>query len=147
MYNWKNKTDADIVKIVVDHDGRLVKKRHQYEDLFSLITQVFRPRRFDILGLYKDKSKGKRYGAKLYDQNPSNSLNKYVFGKIGYMMSRSIPWIQFVPQKATLQRVDHITRYLQDSAEQVLYAARQSNILTWRRICSEMSMSTTGILN
>ena len=129
LYAWKNKTESQIVKIIVGNQGRFERVRLDYQDLWSMIVQVFLPRRYDILQNTVRK-KGERYGAKVYDQGPSNSLHKFVSGKLGYMVNRSVPWIQFISTDAELMELDHIKDYFDNAAEQVLYAAGRSTLYT-----------------
>jgi hypothetical protein len=124
MFNWKTKTDEQVVKMLESNHSRLRRRRELYEDLWSLVVKVFRPRRYDILG---DKEKGEQFGADVYDQAPANALNKFVSGLIGYMVSRSVPWLQFVASDRKLMEVDDVKQYCQEAAEQVLYAAGRSN--------------------
>lgn len=124
MFNWKNKSPDQIAKIVADMHPRLVKRRQTFEDLHELIVKVFRPRRQSILGQHK---KGKQFGAKIYSQVPANSLHRHVGGKIGYMVNRSVPWIQFITPDHKLMKLDHIKNYCQTAAEQILYATNRSN--------------------
>jgi len=125
MYEWKNKSDESIAKLCVDQLGRAKERRGVYDDLHSLIVKIFRPRRYDILG---NSQKGQQYGSTLYDQHPANALNKSLSGLIGYMVSRSSPWLQFIAPDVRLMQLDHIKRYCQEATEQVLYGANRSNI-------------------
>jgi len=127
LYNWKNKTDEQIAKLIKQNQTRLAKIRESREDLWKLLTKIFRPRRYSMLA-DKSTEKGKRFGAKVYDQRPSNALHKFVAGKLGYMINRSVPWIQFISMDAQTMRLDHVKRYCQEAAEQVLYAAGRSNL-------------------
>jgi hypothetical protein len=125
LYNWKTKTDKQIGKILTENQGRFEAKRKDYEDLWELIVKIFRPRRYDILSKYFNK-KGKRHGAKIFDQSPANALHKFTSGKLGYMVNRSVPWVQFMSTDSRLMRLDHIKGYCDEVAEQVLYAAGRS---------------------
>ncbi len=124
-FNWKNKPDDDITKFVTRQHGRMADRRRIQENLRSLIVKIFRPRRYDILG---DREPGMQYGAKVYDQQPANALSKFVGGKIGYMVSRQLPWMGFVPTDSRLLRKDNIKQYMQEAAEQILFAAGRSNL-------------------
>lgn len=126
MYNWKAKTTEQIVKILEGNQKRAEDCRRVYNDLRSMIVRVFLPRRYDIL-FNKSREPGKRYGAKVYDQHPANALAKFVSGSLGYMVNRSVPWIQFLAMDSKLMQLDHIKSYLQELAEQVLYAVGRSN--------------------
>lgn len=125
IFNWKNKTDDDITEFVSSMHGRLVSRRQLYEDLWGVITKIYRPRRYDILG---DSKKGEQYGAEIFDPQPAGALNKFVGGLLGYMVNRQVPWIQFISQDRRLMSLDHIKEYCQNLAEQILYAAGRSNI-------------------
>lgn len=125
MFEWKEKTDIDKVKFVRKQHGRLQKRRQIREDLWSLIVRIFRPRRYDILG---GRPKGEQFGADIYDQHPSNALLKFVGGKLGYMVSRRIPWVQFVSSDRKFMELDHVKQYCQEVAEQILYAANRSTL-------------------
>lgn len=127
MYNWKEKSDEQIAKLVISNHARLVKRREVYADLWRLIVQIFRPRRYSLLGEYQ---RGKQFGANIFDQGPANALSRFVAGKIGYMVNRSVPWIQFITPDARLMGMDHIKGYCQDAAEQVLYAIGRSSLYT-----------------
>ena len=124
MYNWKNKSDKQKVKFITAQHERMVRMRQLYEDLWELIVKIFRPRRYDILGM---RQKGEQYGADIYDQGPSNALAKFSGGRVGYMVNRAVPWIQFSTLDDTLMQLDHIKEYLQNAAVQVLFAAGRSN--------------------
>ena len=124
MYNWKNKSDKDKVKFITAQQERMVRMRQKYEDLWEVIVKIFRPRRYDILGM---RLKGEQYGADIYDQGPSNSLAKFSGGRVGYMVNRAVPWIQFTSLDDTLMQLDHIKEYMQNAAVQVLFAAGRSN--------------------
>lgn len=125
LFEWKNKSDKYIEDFVTAQHGRLVQRRQIYDDLWGLITKIFRPRRYDILGTHK---KGEQFGAEIFDQQPANVLSKFVGGQLGYMVSRQVPWIQFISTDRRLMALDHIKEYCQNSAEQVLYAAGRSNM-------------------
>jgi len=124
MFEWKNKTDDQITKFITETHGRLESKRELYNDLHSTIVKIYRPRRYDILG---DGVEGEQYGSNIFDQHPANALNKFVSGKIGYMVNRSIPWIQFVAPDARLMQIDRVKQYCQEAVEQILFAANRSN--------------------
>ncbi len=125
MFTWKTKTDDDIAEFVSGMHGRIVKRRQNYEALWEVITKIYRPRRYDILG---GRMKGQQYGADVFDQQPANVLAKFVGGLLGYMISSQVPWIQFVSQDKRLMQLDHIKEYCQDAAAQILYAASRSNL-------------------
>ena len=127
MYNWKDKTDEQKVKLITASQLRLERMRQVYEDLWSIIIKIFRPRRYDILGLRK---KGEQFGADVYDQGPANALSKFSGGRVGYMVNRAVPWIQFTALDDSLMQLDHIKEYMQDAAVQVLFAAGRSTFYT-----------------
>ena len=128
-YDWKTKSNEQKVKIIEGNQGRFETVRQNYNDLWSLIVQIFRPRRYDILP-NKGRKKGERYGANIFDQGPANSLHKFTSGKLGYMVNRSVPWIQFLSTDSKLMRLDHVKEYFDNAAEQTLYAAGRSNFYT-----------------
>lgn len=125
MFEWKNKTDDQIAKFVLELFGRVVKKRLIYNDLHDVILKIFRPRLRSMLG---QGEAGQQYGARVFDQHPANALSKFVAGLIGYMVSRSIPWHQLLPTNASFMALDHIKKYCQEATEQALYGAEQSNL-------------------
>lgn len=124
MFEWKNKTDEQIVKFVQEQFSRAQKKRLIYENLWDVVIKIFRPRLHSILDINK---KGQQYGATVFDQHPANALSKFVAGLIGYMVSRSTPWLQFVTSDSRLMNLDKVKSYCQDAAEQVIFAAGRSN--------------------
>ena len=126
-FNWKDKADEQIVKFVRTQQGWMANRRRLQGELREKVVKVFRPRRYDILSNYP---KGKQYGAKVFDQAPANALAKFVGGKIGYMVSRQVPWVGFVPVKRELMRSDRVKQHMQDAADQILYAASRSNLYT-----------------
>jgi hypothetical protein len=134
-YTWKSKSAEQIVKIVEQNHERLVKKRQVYEDLHNLIIKVFRPRLQSILR-HSQLTKDKRFGATIYDQGPANALNKFVSGKLGYMVNRSVPWLQFVAPDARMMHDDPIKQYCQEAAEQTLWSASRSNLYSALVPCS-----------
>lgn len=128
-YDWKSKTSDQKVKIIEGNQARFEKVRQDLNDLWGMIVQIFRPRRYDILP-NKGRKKGERYGANIFDQGPANSLHKFTSGKLGYMVNRSVPWIQFLSTDSKLMRLDHVKNYCDNAAEQTLYAAGRSNFYT-----------------
>ena len=127
LYNWKDKDDEQKVKIIEGNQRKFETIRHYYDDLHLAITQIFRPRRHNLL-INKSRRKGEQYGANIFDQGPANSLFKFVSGKLGYMVNRSVPWIQFTSTDTKLSRLDHIKNYFDESREQVLSAVNRSNL-------------------
>ncbi len=125
MFEWKNKTDKYIADFILSQQVRMEKRRDIYNDLHELLIKIFRPRRYDILG---SSSAGKQFGANVFDQIPANVLNQFVGGLLGYSVSRSNPWIQFITPNARLMNRDSIKSYCQDAAEQILYAANRSTL-------------------
>jgi hypothetical protein len=119
MYYWKNKSDKQKVKFITAQNEQVIRKRQRYEDLWSQIVKIFRPRRYDLLG---ERPKGEQFGAEIYDQGPSNSLAKFSGGRVGYMVNRAVPWIQFTALDDTDMQLDHI--------KEVLFAAGRSNFYT-----------------
>ncbi len=126
LFQWKLKTDAQIASYVSKQHAKLESERKKYVELHELIVKIYRPRRYDILNQKGDR-KGERFGARVFDQHPANALAKFVGGTIGYMVNRSIPWIQFVAPTAELMRQDVIKDYCQNAAEQILFATNRSN--------------------
>jgi len=124
-FNWKTKTADESAKFVVTMQGRIAQRRAVQDDIKALVVKIFRPRSYDILG---NCEKGKQYGQNIYDQHPANALNKFVSGKIGYMVSRQVPWIGLVPTQRSLLRSDAVKQYTQDASEQILYAAGRSTL-------------------
>jgi hypothetical protein len=125
-FNWKNRDDEWIVKFLTEMHSRMEKGRDIYSDLHTKIVRIFRPRRYDILP-NDARSEGEQYGAEVYDQHPANALAKMVGGMVGYIMSRSIPWIQLIASDRRLMELDHIKEYCQNATEQTLYGAARSN--------------------
>lgn len=123
MFNWKGKTDEYKVELITSTQKRLERRRQHNENLWELITKIFRPRRYDILGT---QERGKQYGADIFDQGPSNNLAKFSGGRVGYMVNRAVPWIQFISLNRQEMELDHIKEYMQNAGEQVLYAAGRS---------------------
>uniref|UniRef100_A0A6M3JQ56 Putative head tail connector protein n=1 Tax=viral metagenome TaxID=1070528 RepID=A0A6M3JQ56_9ZZZZ len=125
MFEWKDKTDEWVANYISDNQSRMYDRRQVYHALWELLTKLFRPRRYDMLGV---RRKGQKYGANIFDPHPANALGKYTGGKLGYMVSRTIPWIQIVSAKAEHMRIDRVKGYCQGAAEQILYAARRSTM-------------------
>ena len=124
-FNWKDKDDEQTARFIMNQQSDLADRRRLQDDLRSLIVKIFRPRRYNILG---DREPGEQYGAIVYDQQPANVLSKFVRGMIGYMVSRQVPWMGFIPTERRLMRNDRVKQYTQDAAEQILYAAGRSNL-------------------
>jgi len=89
--------------------------------------QIYLPRREHMLRSDAAK-RGQQYGANIYDQGPANSLFKFVSGKLGYMVNRSVPWIQFESTDSKLMQVDRVKNYLNEAAEQTLFGTSRSNL-------------------
>jgi len=127
LYNWKAKSKEQKIKIVVGNQRKFEQIRLDYQDLWTMVVQIFRPRRYDML-MNANRKKGERYGSKVFDQGPANNLFKFVAGKLGYMVNRSVPWIQFESTDSKLMRLDHVKEYLYAAAEQVLFGVSRSTL-------------------
>jgi hypothetical protein len=125
MFEWKDKTGEWITRFINENHSRMDTKRQDYMALWDLETKLYRPRRYDML---TDKKKGQKFGAEIFDPHPANALSKFVAGKLGYMVSRTIPWLQVISSKAENMKIDRVKKYGQEAAEQILYAARRSTM-------------------
>ncbi len=126
LYNWKSRSDETISKIVMGNQARFEDVRLSYQALWYKIMQIFLPRRENMLRDEHGKH-GLQYGARVYDQGPANSLFKFVSGKLGYMVNRSVPWIQFETVDSALMQSDRVKKYLNNAAEQTLFGCSSSN--------------------
>lgn len=124
MFDFKNMSPEKIVKFLTANYERMKSDRKMIEPLREQIIRVFRPRRYNLLGTER---KGQQYGARVYDGHPMIAANKFSQGLLGYMMSRSAPWLQFESAKANLMDLDEVTKYYQESAEQILSSFNNTN--------------------
>lgn len=129
MIDFTGKTDKQITDIVLKDHAWMVNDRKDFEGLWDVETKLFLPRRRDMLReSISTRQKGQQYGAHIYDGHPANAANKYALGMLAHMMSRTMPWIQFVTNKARLMKEDKVKKYVQDSAEQVLFGLNDSDL-------------------
>lgn len=113
------KSDEQIHTVVTKNLDQLKQVRKPYEQLWDREIKIFQPRRFDLL---RTAQKGQQYGARVFDGHPANAANKFVMGLLSYMMSRAIPWVQFVPSDQKKLKLDEVKEYNQNIAEQVLWS-------------------------
>ncbi len=115
----KFKTDKQKYQVITKNLDQLKNERKPREALWDREVRVFEPRRFDLL---RTAQKGQQYGARVFDGHPQNAMNKFTMGLIGYMMSRSVPWIQFASADQKKMKDDQVKKYTQEVAEQVLWS-------------------------
>ncbi len=125
MLDFNSISDADLAKYQWQQHEHLRKIRQKQDALVERIVKVFRPRRHDLLD---GKRKGEQYGARVFTARPAAALIKHCYGFVGYMMSKAVPWIGFVTVDQKLMQLDEIKTYCQELAEQVLSAAKRSNL-------------------
>ena len=77
--------------------------------------------------MLRTAQKGQQFGAKIFDQHPANSANKFVLGLLGYMVSKSVPWLAFGTSNREAMKEDSVKQYLQEVAEQELWSIGRSN--------------------
>lgn len=116
-------TDEKLVKVLIQHYGYLQDKRNIFNDLRTVLTKLFMPRRYDLL---RNQQAGQRFGQTNYDPHPANAANKHVLGVIGHTISKSMPWLQLMASNQTLMNDDNVKKYLQESTEQLLYSFSRS---------------------
>lgn len=128
MIDFTGKTDKEIIKIVLRLHEWMVNDRRDYEALWELENKLFLPRRRDMLKRGRGITKGKQYGARIFDGHPANAANKFALGMLAHMMSRSVPWIQFITSDVKLMKNDDVKKYVQGAAEQILFGLNESDI-------------------
>lgn len=116
-------SDEKLVKVIIKHYGYLQDKRNIFNDLRTVLTKLFMPRRYDLL---RNQTAGQRYGQTNYDPHPANAANKHTLGVIGHTISKSMPWLQLMASKQTLMNDDNVKQYLQDCTEQLLFSFSRS---------------------
>lgn len=129
MIDFTGKTDRQIVEIILKNHTMLVNTKRDFEGLWDVETKIFLPRRLDMLReSIKHRKKGKQYGSRVYDGHPANAANKYSLGMLAHIMSRVMPWIQFVSSDIRLMKDDNVKKYVQGAAEQVLFGLNESDL-------------------
>lgn len=129
MIDFTGKTDKKIAEIILKNQDRFANSRKDYEPLWDIETKIFLPRRLDMLReSIRTHQKGRQYGTQIYDGHPANAANKYALGSLAHMMSRTMPWIQFVTSNIRLMKDDNVKKYVQGSAEQVLFGLNESDL-------------------
>lgn len=123
MLDFTQYDDEKLANVLIKHFGYLQDKRNIFNDLRSICTKIFMPRRYDLL---RNQQAGQRYGQSNYDPHPANSANKHVLGVIGHTISKSMPWLQLMASKQNLMNDDSVKKYLQESTEQLLYSFSRS---------------------
>ncbi len=127
MVDFKGMNDKQITRTIIKNQGWMKGDRRPFEDLWAVETMIFQPRRYDLL-LKGVQRKGKQYGAQIYDGHPANAANKFSIGLLAHMMSRTMPWIQFVTGDVRLMKDDNVKKYVQGSAEQIMFGLNESDI-------------------
>jgi len=129
VIDFSDKTDKQIIDIILKNHTRLVDDRKDYEGLWDVETRIFLPRRLDMLReSIRTHQKGQQYGTRVYDGHPANAANKFALGSLAHMMSRTMPWIQFVTSNIRLMKDDNVKKYVQAAAEQVLFGLNESDL-------------------
>jgi len=143
MFEWKTKTDDQIVKFVTGDSARSAEVRRSYEDLWTLENKLFRPRRTD---LRRDQPKGQRFGAEVYSDRPALAMRKFNYGFWGYSAAKKDPWLQFGPSRVSLLEDDDIRKYCQEAAEQTLWGFNRSTFYRALPACGEDACISTGVM-
>lgn len=127
MFDFDDKSDDQIVKMVLGHFGHAKQKRLVYEPLWETLNKIFMPRRYDFL---QNDRRGKQYGAKVYSGHPAIALNKCALGTLNYLASKSTPWLAFGASNQRTMANDEVKRYFQECAEQVLWSFNKSSFFS-----------------
>ena len=129
MIDFTDKTDQEIVRIILGDKSMLANERKDFEGLWELEGKIFLPRRLDMLReSIKSRQKGRQYGTRVYDGHPANAANKWALGMLAHEMSRSVPWIQFITSDQRLMKEDNVKKYVQGAAEQIQFGLNESDI-------------------
>lgn len=126
MFDWRTKSDKEIVKFIEQQQSRLEKIRKPYEPLMDLVTKHFLPRTYDM---GKTRAPGDAYGISIYNQTAADSVRKFGYGFTSATVSRdegNEAWLNFVPLKQSALEIDNIKKYMQEAAEQVRFGFNQS---------------------
>ncbi|KKL61022.1 hypothetical protein LCGC14_2199500, partial [marine sediment metagenome] len=69
-----------------------------------------------------------QYGTRVYDGHPANAANKFALGMLAHMMSRNVPWVQFITSDVRLMKDDNVKKYLQGAADQIHAGLNESDL-------------------
>lgn len=127
MYDWRKKTDAEIVKFLGEQQSRFEAIRKPLEALMDLCTKYFLPRTYDMA---KSRKPGEPFGISLYDSTPASARRKFANGFVSQTVNKSDDaeesWIHFAAPRRKLMEVDRIKQYMQEAAEQERYGFDRS---------------------
>ena len=113
-----------VAKLILADQGSMEAKRQTREAVTDKLTELFRPRRTDLLNL---KQEGERWGASIYSDTPAKCLVRWANAFLASTASRRLDWFRFeLPDERTNQ-LDPVQQWLQECAEQQRNALARSN--------------------
>ena len=113
-----------LAKMVIADQGRMEGYRQTREALTKKITEIFNPRRYDLLDT---GTEGRRWGAGVYNDVPAKSLFKWQNAFVSATASRRLDWFNYSLGLESLNTNDDVQRWLQESRQQMRNAFERSN--------------------
>lgn len=126
MFDWRTKSDTEIVKFLESQQSRLEGIRKPYEPLFDIMTKLFLPRTYDV---GQSRRPGEQFGISIYNSTPASCVRKFGVGFSSATVSRDEgeeEWLNFRPLRQLALQIDSIKKYMQEAAEQVRFGFNRS---------------------
>jgi len=144
MFDWRKKSDEEIVKFVTAQQGRLEKVRKSLKTLMDLCVKYFLPRTYDMA---KSRKPGEPFGISLYEGTPAAARRKFANGFVSQTVNKSDAeesWIHFAAPRRKLMEVDRIKQYMQEAAEQMRYGFDRSTF--YRQEAFQQEVNDAAVL-
>lgn len=105
---------------------QLVDEKKNYTDTYAEIAEYLAPRR-ELMHEWEDMNQGKKYGLKVFDSTPIQSLIIMANGFYGSSVSQSFKWIKFLSGMPEIDEDPEAQRWFSDLEELFYWELQQSN--------------------
>ena len=120
-----NETDRKLYDEITDKYKQLAELRKPWESTWQDISRFVNPKRVDWST--ETGTTEARRATEVYSSTAISSLDLMCNGLIGYLVSRTTPWIKLKAEDNTLMQYPEVRQYFQDVEEQLYSEFNRSN--------------------
>ena len=118
-----NETDRKLYDEVTDKYKQLAQLRKPWESTWKEIARFVNPKRND----WDIETEGGKRATEVYSSTAISALDLMCNGLIGYLVSRTTPWLRLKAEDNELMQFPEVRQYLQDVEEQLYSEFNRSN--------------------
>ena len=124
-YKDMNETDRKLYDEITNKYKQLAELRKPWESTWQDISRFVNPKRVDW-STETGTTEAKR-ATEVYSSTAISALDLMCNGLIGYLVSRTTPWIRLKAEDTTLMQYPEVRQYFQDVEEQLYSEFNRSN--------------------